>query len=72
MRAALRGRRGEGLANIVIHSFQLTNQIRNEYSSDVRYRIFLKKNIFYVKLNQIVAHAFVRAWKFMAQQVNLF
>ena len=22
---------GEGLANIAIHSFQLTNQIRNEY-----------------------------------------
>ena len=43
-------------------------------SSDVRYRIFLK-NIFYVKLNQIVAHvftAFARAWKFLAQQVNLF
>ena len=32
MQAALRGRQGEGLSNIVIHSFQLTNQIRNEYS----------------------------------------
>ena len=27
MHMALRGRRGEGLANIAIHSFQLTNQI---------------------------------------------
>ena len=29
-RVALRGWQEEGLANIVIHSFQLTNQIRNE------------------------------------------